>query len=150
MKSIKSIIPIAVLLLSLTACRTVRTVEQVPVHDTLHVFHTDSTHTTDSIFIERHTTVREADSALLAEYGIRLAEGERALLVLRRELERASSSTSSVKADTVFFSVEKPVPYPVVEYKEKPFRWWQKDLMWTGGLVLATALVAVAVRLRRR
>ena len=49
-----------------------------------------------------------------------------------------------------YVEVEKIVEVPVVEYKEKPFRWWQKGLMWAGGLALATVLAAVAVRLRRR
>ena len=29
-----------------------------------------------------------------------------------------------------------PVPYPVERLVEKPLHWWQKALMWMGGLLI--------------
>lgn len=121
------------------SCKTMRDVEQVPVyvHDTTHMYHTDSVKTVDSIIVERETIVREADSAMLAEYGLKLKDGERTILVLRRELERQKNIAASKTADTVYKTVEKPVPVTkyVTVYKE-PTK-WQEFLMWVGRIGLA-------------
>lgn len=111
-------------------------VHEVPVyvHDTTFVNHTDSVNTVDSIIVERETIVREADSAILAEYGLKKKEGERTILLLRRELERQKNLAASKTTDTAYKTVEKPVP--VIKYitVEKELSWWQKFLMWVGRL----------------
>lgn len=109
-------------------------VHEVPVHDTTYVNHIDSVMTVDSIVVERETIVREADSALLAEYGLKLKEGERTILVLRKELERQKNIATSKTTDTVYKTVEKPVPVMKYVEVERELTWWQKFLMWVGRL----------------
>lgn len=113
-------------------------VHEVPVyiHDTTFVNHIDSVNTVDSIVVERETIVREADSAILAEYGLKLKEGERTILVLRKELERQKNLTASKTADTVYKTVEKPVPVTKYVEVERELTWWQMFLMWVGRLGL--------------
>ena len=88
------------LVFAAVSCRGVReVVKEVPVfiHDTTYVKQNDSTGTSSSIVVEKETIVKEADSALLAELGIKLKENERAILLLRRELEKQNSETSIKK-----------------------------------------------------
>jgi len=35
---------------------------------------------------------------------------------------------------------------PKVEYKEKPFRWYHKFLMWTGGIFLFLSAVGIFLK----
>lgn len=111
-------------------------VHEVPVyvHDTTYMYHTDSVKTVDSIVVERETIVREADSVMLSEYGLKLKEGERTILVLRKELERQKNLAASKTTDTVYKTVEKPVPVTKYVTVEKELTKWQKFLMWVGRL----------------
>ena len=113
-------------------------VHEVPVyvHDTTYMYHTDSVKLVDSIVVERETIVREADNALLAEYGLKLKENERAFLVLRKELERQKNLAASKTTDTVYKTVEKPVPVTKYVTVEKELTKWQEFLMWVGRLGL--------------
>ena len=128
-KPIKPIIPIVALLL-LSGCRTVRVVEQVPVHvhDTLRLTQT----LRDSIYIDHFREVtKKADTISITD----------SIAVIKY----------SLKTDTAYRYIERPVTVAkttTVEV-EKPLRWWQKGLMWAGAIGILTALAAVVVRLRR-
>lgn len=129
MKAIKPIIPIVALLL-LSGCRTVRVVEQVPVHvhDTLRLTQT----LRDSIFIDHFREVtKKADTIYITD----------SIAVIKY----------SLKTDTAYRYIERPVPVVRTEQVEveKPLAWWQKGLMWAGGLALIAAALALAIRLRR-
>ena len=129
-KPIKPIIPIVALLL-LSGCRTVRVMEQVPVHihDTLRLTQT----LRDSIYIDHFREVtKKADTIYVTD----------SIAVIKY----------SLKTDTAYRYIERPVTVAkttTVEV-EKPLRWWQKGLMWAGVIGILTALAAVALRLRRR
>lgn len=130
-------------------------IREVPVyvHDTTYMYHTDSVKTVDSIIVERETIVKEADSALLAEYGLKLKEGERTIVVLRKELERQKNIAASKTTDTVYKIVEKPVPVTKYVTVEKELTKWQKFLMWVGriGLVgIVGGLGYICLRLLKR
>ena len=125
------LILVAALLASLTSCRTLRVIEQVPVevHDTISqkVFFHDST------YIDRwHTVEVKGDTFFLTNNQI---------TVKYRTL-----------TDTTYKYIEQPVTVTVEQIKEvkKPLRWWQKGLMWAGAIGILAALTAVVVRLRRR
>lgn len=122
-------------------------VHEVPVyvHDTTYVNHMDSVKTVDSIIVERETIVREADSAMLAEYGLKLKDGERTILVLRKELERQKNLAASKTTDTVYKTVEKPVPVTKYVTVERELTGWQKFLMWVGRLGLLGLLGLLGV-----
>lgn len=128
-KPILHILPIVALLL-LSGCRTVRVVEQVPVHvhDTLRISQT----LRDSIFIDHFREVtKKADTIYITD----------SIAVVKY----------SLKTDTAYRYIERPVTVAKIETVEveKPLRWWQKGLMWAGAIGILTALAAVAVRLRR-
>ena len=133
MKAIRPILPILpiVALLLLSGCRTVRVVEQVPVHvhDTLRLTQT----LRDSIFIDHFREVTKKNDTIYVTDSIAVIK-------------------YSLITDTAYRYIEQPVPVVRTEQVEvkKPLRWWQKGLMWAGVLGILTALAAVAVHLLRR
>ena len=100
---------------------------------------TDTIMMRDSILKERNTIIREADSTMLAELGIRLQQGERAILVLRKELERALSQQKEVQHDTVVKIDSIRVPYPV----EKQLSKWEKLKMDLGGWAFVGLVILI-------
>lgn len=116
----------------LCSCRSLRTVEQVPVyvHDTAYV----ATVQHDSIHIDhfREVTKMVGDTVYVHDS-----------TVIFRLLS---------KTDTAYRVVERPVTVTVEQTREveKPLRWWQKGLMYAGAAGIFITLAAVAYRLRRR
>ena len=108
----------------LTSCTTTKVVTVPEVHEQHH-WHTDSVIKRDSVIHDRQTTIRELDSAAMAQYGIQLKQNEKAWMVsvaeLRREVERLESMTAD--RDTVRDSI--PVPYPVEKIVPAELSWWQ-------------------------
>ena len=99
---------------------------------TVHHWHTDTVRQTDSIIDRQTTTIREVDSATMAQYGIQLKSMQRAWLVESDRLQRELSRLRESKADTVV--IRDSIPYPVEVVKEvgKPLAWWQTALMVIG------------------
>ncbi len=128
----KRLLPIVLLASAIcSSCRTVRVVEQVPVHvhDTLRLTQT----LRDSIYIDHFREVtKKADTVYITD----------SIAVVKY----------SLITDTAYRYIERPVPVVRTEQVEvkKPLRWWQKGLMWAGALGILTALAAVAVRILRR
>jgi len=127
----KRLLPIVLLASAIcSSCRTVRVVEQVPVHvhDTLRLTQT----LRDSIYIDHFREVtKKADTIYVTD----------SIAVIKY----------SLKTDTAYRYIERPVTVAkttTVEV-EKPLRWWQKGLMWAGAIGILTTLAAVVVRLRR-
>ena len=118
-----------------SSCRTVR---YVPVERirTVYQNHTDTIRETDSVIHEKETIIREADSALVAELGLKLKENEKAILILKRELERQKHEVSEHKTDTVIERDTIPMPYPV----EKELTWYQSNcIKWFAWLLFVVA-----------
>lgn len=128
----KRLFPIVLLASAIcSSCRTVRVVEQVPVHvhDTLRLTQT----LRDSIYIDHFREVtKKADTIYITD----------SIAVIKY----------SLKTDTAYRYIERPVPVVRTEQVEveKPLRWWQKGLMWAGVIGIFIALAAVAVHLLRR
>lgn len=118
-----------------------------PRYVTVPEYHYESHHThdtiskVDSVWRERNTVIREADSKMLADLGIRLRQGERAILVLRNELERAMSQQREAVHDTIERVDSVRVPYPV----EKQLTRWQSLKMEAGGYVFALLIILVII-----
>lgn len=131
MKPILRIIPIVLLASAIcSSCRTVRVVEQVPVHvhDTLRLTQT----LRDSIFIDHFREVtKKADTIYITD----------SIAVIKY----------SLITDTAYRYIERPVVVSKTETVEveKPLRWWQKGLMWAGAIGIITALAAVGSWIRR-
>lgn len=139
-----------VLCVLLSSCKT----QYVPVPE----YHYDYSHSTDtvrerdSVLTERETIIRETnsgDSALLASLGIQLKEGQKAILVLQKELERIRNEKQKKTTDTIIKVDSVRVPYPV-EGKVK--RWEKVKLMCVGcvGGVGAIGVAAAVIWIRRR
>ena len=141
-------IAIVIALALLTSCKSVEYVPMPETH-TEHHWHTDSVHTTDSIYHEKETTIMQLDSAAMAQYGIQLKAAERAWLVKSKELERQIQQLMQLSQtkDTVRDSI--PVPYPVVKMVEKELSWMQKTLIAVGILALIAIVIIVALWLKK-
>jgi hypothetical protein len=78
---------------------------------------------------------------MVAGLGIRLKDGERAILILRNELERAISQQREVLHDTVIKIDSLRVPFPV----EKQLNRWETLKMQAGGYVFALLVILFIV-----
>lgn len=131
MKPILRIIPIVLLASAIcSSCRTVRVVEQVPVHvhDTLRLTQT----LRDSIFIDHFREVtKKADTVYITD----------SIAVIKY----------SLITDTAYRYIERPVVVSKTETVEvkKPLAWWQKGLMWAGAIGVFVAALVVILRLRK-
>lgn len=134
----------------LTGCKT----EYVPFETVHHEYHhtSDTIRERDSIFNEKETIIRETnsgDSAMLAKLGIQLSEGQKAILILRKELERLKNEKYEAVHDTVIKNDTIRVPYPV----EKKLGFWEKATIGSVGFVaalLTCGIAGVALWIRRR
>ena len=119
----------------LTSCTTTKVVTVPEVHEQHH-WHTDSVIKRDSVIHDRQTTIRELDSAAMAQYGIQLKQNEKAWMVsvaeLHREVERLESMTAD--RDTVRDSI--PVPYPVEKIVPAELSWWQQARIHLANILL--------------
>ena len=124
----------------LGSCTTTKYVPVIETH-TEHHWHTDSTATSDSVIHEKETVVMQADSAMMARFGIQLKENERAWLIRTKELEQQIRKMERMIAerDTVHDSI--PYPVKVPEYVEKDLTWWQQTRLHIANVVLWTLLL---------
>lgn len=131
----------SIVLFFMSGCRTVYQPYPVPEVHTEHHYHTDSVSHTDSIIDHQTTIIRQVDSATMAEYGIRLAQAEKAWLIQSDKLYKEIDKLRSMKIDSVF--VHDSIPYAVPGPKEyiNELKWWQKSLVWWG--VICTAIFAI-------
>lgn len=118
----------------LSSCKTV-----VPEYHYERTNRTDTVWRHDSIVNHTKTIIREADSAQLAELGLRLRDGERAILILRQELQRAMSMEREAVHDTVVQVDSLYVPIEV----EKQLSRWESLKMEAGGYVFALLCVLI-------
>ena len=110
-----------------TCCTTTRYVPVVEEH-TVYKNHTDTFIEKDTIIKEKQVTIREADSAILNQLNIKLKEGERAILILQKELEKQVNKKQQIVHDTtiVHDSVDKPYPVPaeLTKYQRLAVDWF--------------------------
>lgn len=116
----------AVAVMLLTSCRTVRETVEVPVqvHDAVY----QKAVQYDSVYIDRwHTVETKGDT-----------------IFVTNEVTKTKIVT---KIDTAYEYIEKPVTITkekIVEV-EKPLPWWQKTLMYAGGVLPLALLGALVV-----
>lgn len=100
-----------------------------------YVNKTDTVTKSDTVLVDNSTVIREVrpeDSLLLAQYGIRLREGERMLLFLQKQLEQEKSRSREVVHDTTLVRDTIPQIVPV----EKELTWWQRQKIEFGELAM--------------
>lgn len=134
----KALYTIILILLLLSGCKSV---QYVPVesHSIEHHYHNDTIREKDSIISEKNTIIREADSAMVANLGLKLKANEKAILILRTELQKAISQKSESKSDTIIKVDSVQVPYPV----EKKLTKWEQTKMNAGGVALIMCVLVV-------
>lgn len=127
----KRLLPIVLLASAIcSSCRTVRVVEQVPVHvhDTLRLTQT----LRDSIYIDHFREVTKKNDTIYIT-------------------DEVTKTKIVTKTDTAYRYIERPVTVAKIETVEvkKPLRWWQKGLMWAGAIGIFVAALVIILRLRR-
>lgn len=130
--------------LSLLACRT----KYVPVteyHEKV-VHQHDTTIQRDTLIDHQTTIIREVDSAMLAQYGIRLANAERAYLIESNRMMREVQQLLQKKIDTLIVHDSIPVVIPV----EKPPNLLQKAESGIATFVFWLCLAAIAFLVVRK
>ena len=132
----------------LTSCTTTKVVTLPEVHEQHH-WHTDSVIKRDSVIHDRQTTIRELDSAAMAQYGIKLERAERAWLIQTDRLQRELSELKEAKNDTVI--QRDSVPYPVEVIKEVPRQsnWFERIMFCTGIISILCLILFVAKKIER-
>ena len=116
------------LVFAAASCRTVKTVEvPVPIHDTAYLTKTVK----DSVFVEHSTTYYVKGDTVY-------------------QTKTVTKFVERLKTDTMRLYVEKPIEIVKTQEKivEKPLKWWQKTLMYTGvffivGFVFFLALLII-------
>lgn len=132
--SIKKVIAIVCLLfLLLCSCRTRYITTEVPVM----VEHTTMQHTTDIV----------RDTLIMRDSVYHYVQGDTTVIERWHTLQNVNNV---VRVDTVVEYKEKPVTVTRTEVREvNVLKWWQKALMWAGGLLMV-ALVVLGVVIARR
>lgn len=132
----------------LTSCTTTRVVTVPEVHE-VHHHHTDSVFKRDSVIDHKTTTIRELDSAAMAQYGIKLERAERAWLIQTDRIQRELSELKEAKSDTVI--QRDSVPYPVEVIKEVPRQsnWFERIMFCTGIISILCLILFVAKKIER-
>lgn len=144
----KNLCLIILVALFLVGCKT-KYVTVPEVHEFWH-HTTDTIHKTDSIIDRQTTTIREVDSATMAQYGIQMKNMQRAWLVETNRLQRELSELRHTHADTIHERDSIPYPVEVEKLVERELSWWQQTRMHLGEALLALAGIAVVVFVVRR
>ena len=145
----KKLLLLAAVGIMLTACKNTEYITVPEIHE-VHHHHTDSIKQTDSVRVEKETTIMQLDSAAMAKYGIQLKSAERAWLVKTAELEQRLQQLIENHTDTVH--ERDSVPYPVEVIKEVPAKltWWQQMRIHFANIVLwVLAIAVIAIILTR-
>lgn len=113
--------------------------QYVPIETTHTIYqnHTDTIREKDSVHTETNTIIREADSAMVLQLGLQLKDNERAILILRKELQRVVNQKQQHSTDTVIKTDSVQVPYPVPAQLTR----WQSFCCDYGKIMLGTTLV---------
>lgn len=128
------------MMLLLSSCSSTKYVPVETVR-TEYINRTDTVRKTDSVFTEKETIIKEADSALIAKLGLQLKDNEKAILILKRELERQVNKESEHRIDTVIKTDSVQIPYPV----EKKLSKWEQTKMNAGGISIVSCIIFIAM-----
>jgi hypothetical protein len=132
----------------LMGCTTTKYVTVPEVHEHWH-HSTDTIHQTDSIIDHQTTTIREVDSATMAQYGIQMKNMQRAWLIETNRLQRELSELRQTRADTIH--ERDSIPYPVEVVREVPRKrsTMEWGLLTIGAIALIGGIVWISVRIKR-
>lgn len=118
----------AVVFLALLMC-SCKTIEYVPViqHETHHDSICFTKVQKDSVWLHDSILIKgRGDTVWVEKWHTKYVE------------KQVHDTTFVAKIDSI------PAPYPVKEYIDKPLKWWQKLLMWTGIFALMVMILICA------
>lgn len=123
----------------------------VPEYHNRYIHVVDTLRQVDTITERSSTIIREVDSATMAQFGVQISGMQRAWLIDRNTMQREISELRQSHRDTVYIHDSVPHPYPVfkTEYKEKPLKWWQQGLIYTGGASLLVLMIVVYIKIKK-
>lgn len=121
---------VAVFLIAMCGCKGKETVVR-EVH-TEFIHQTDTLTRVDTIQNDKTTVIREVDSTEAAEYGVKLKERDKAILILQKELQKQLSKEREVIHDTINHTDSIP---KIVEV-ERELTWVEKKKMQLGDLAI--------------
>lgn len=90
---------LVIILLAMCSCKGEERVIR-EVH-TEYIHQTDTLSRVDSVLVDNSTVIREVDSTEAAEYGVRLKEKDKAILILQKQLQQEKSKEREVVHDTI-------------------------------------------------
>jgi|GEM_PF-1163093 hypothetical protein len=119
------------------------------VHERI-VHQRDTIYRVDSVLTSTTTIIRQADSTMMADYGIRIGKQEKAWLVKQDQDTRSASTVRFImRIDSIVHdSIPKFVPKNV--YVEKGEPWYEKVLVFLGICDVAVALIWAYCKLSER
>jgi hypothetical protein len=128
------------LLTAMGSCTTTKYVTVPEVHEHWH-HSTDTVTQTDSVIDRQTTTIREVDSATMAQYGIQMSALQTAWLIQTDRLQRELSALMATHKDTVRDSI----PYPVEVVKEVSRE--RSTVEWVLLIVGIAAIAWIIIRI---
>lgn len=132
------------LLLFLTVSCSPKVVTVPEMHHEYHS-HMDSVLVHDSVIDRQTVIIREADSALLAEYGITLRQAERAWIVQNNRLQREIQKLKETRGDTIEVHDTISVPYPV-QVKEKKVS-VKDNVLWCAQCIMISIFILFILKI---
>ena len=119
------------------------------VHERI-VHQRDTIYRVDSVLTSTTTIIRQADSTMMADYGIRIGNQDKAWLVKQDQDTRSASTVRFImRIDSIVHdSIPKYVPKNVYVEKEEP--WYEKVLVFLGICDVAVALIWAYCKLSER
>jgi len=131
----------------MTGCTTTKYVTMPEVHEHWH-HSTDTVTQTDSVIDRQTTTIREVDSATMAQYGIQIRAMQTAWLIQTERLQREISALMATHTDTVH--ERDSIPYPVEVVKQVPRE--RSTVEWVlliiGLLAIAWIIIRIAIKIK--
>ncbi len=119
------------------------------VHERTILQH-DTIYHRDSVVSNNTTIIQQADSAMMARYGVRISRMDKAWLVKQDQDTRSASTVRFImrKDSIVHDSIPQYVPKNVYVEKEEP--WYEKVLVFLGICDVAVALIWAYCKLSER
>lgn len=119
------------------------------VHERI-VHQRDTVYRVDSVLTSTTTIIRQADSTMMADYGIRIGKQEKAWLVKQDQDTRSASTVRFIMRIDSIVHDSIPRYVPKTEYVEKESPWWEKMLIFLGLSDVMVALIWACCKLYER
>jgi hypothetical protein len=128
-------------------CTTTKYVSVPEVHEHWH-HSTDTIHKTDSFIDRQTTTIREVDSATMAQYGIQMSALQTAWLIQTDRLQRELSALMATHIDTIHERDSIPYPVEVVKEVSRERSTVEWVLLIVGIAAIAWIIIRITIKIK--